>query len=94
MAGTSVKNNIGVEDLNIGVGTFNRRTSAGDSIVLTKISSIGDRGTAPPTTGEWLRGQIRWNTAPELGGNMGWVCTTAGTPGVWAEFGFISANPA
>jgi hypothetical protein len=53
-----------------------------------------DTGTAAPTTGTWTRGWIRWHSAPELGGFMGWVCTTAGTPGTWAEFGFISANEA
>jgi len=52
-----------------------------------------DTGTAAPVAGTWTLGWIRWNTTPTLGENMGWVCTTAGTPGVWASFGFISANP-
>lgn len=43
--------------------------------------------TAAPGTGTWERGDIRYNTTPSLGGNIGWVCTTAGTPGTWAAWG-------
>lgn len=43
-----------------------------------------DWGAAPPTTGTWARGWIRWNNAPSLGEASYWRCTTAGTPGVWA----------
>lgn len=35
-------------------------------------------GTAAPTTGQWARGDIVWNTAPSAGGSMGWMCTTTG----------------
>lgn len=52
-----------------------------------------DTAAAAPVAGAWTRGWIRWNTAPELGGNVGWICTTAGAPGTWASFGLISANP-
>ncbi len=34
---------------------------------------------APP----WTTGSIVWNTAPEKGLPIGWVCTVSGTPGVW-----------
>lgn len=44
-----------------------------------------------PTTGTWGVGDIVWNTAVASGGNIGWVCTTAGTPGTWKTFGAISA---
>jgi hypothetical protein len=87
------KSLIGIEDLNIGVGTFERRSSTGETLILNQIH-LGDTGTAVPTTGTWPRGWIRWHSEPELGGFLGWVCTTAGTPGTWAEFGFISANEA
>ncbi|PZG17798.1 hypothetical protein C1I95_14710 [Micromonospora craterilacus] len=43
--------------------------------------------TAPPSSGTWPRGAVVWNTTPSLGGPVGWVCTTAGTPGVWSQFG-------
>ena len=48
---------------------------------------------AAPTTGTWARGDIVWNSEPIPGGNIGWVCTSAGTPGDWYEFGVIEAAP-
>jgi hypothetical protein len=52
-------------------------------------------GTAAPTTGTWALGDVVYNTTPTAGGGaspfIGWVCTTAGTPGTWKTFGAISA---
>lgn len=48
-------------------------------------------GTAAPTVGNYMVGDILYNTAPMAGGNIGWVCTTAGSPGTWKVFGAISA---
>lgn len=48
-------------------------------------------GTAAPVSGTYLQGDIIWNSAPTAGGTIGWVCTTAGTPGTWKTFGAISA---
>ena len=47
-------------------------------------------GTVAPTTGTWARGDKVWNTSTLAGGNVGWVCTTAGTPGTWKSFGTIA----
>lgn len=47
-------------------------------------------GTAAPTTNAWTVGDVVWNTAPAAGGTLGWVCTTAGTPGTWKTFGGIA----
>lgn len=47
------------------------------------------RGSAP-TTGTWAVGDIVWDTSPTAGGTIGWVCTTAGTPGTWKAFGTIA----
>lgn len=47
--------------------------------------------TAAPTTGDWIQGDIVFNESPTAGGTIGWVCTTAGTPGTWKTFGAISA---
>lgn len=44
-------------------------------------------GPAAPTTGTYRVGDIVWNTAPVAAGVVGWVCVTAGTPGVWSQFG-------
>lgn len=46
---------------------------------------------AVPSAGTWsLRHQILQST-PAAGGFIGWVCTTAGTPGTWKTFGAITA---
>jgi len=47
--------------------------------------------SAFPTTGTWAVGDIVYNTVPTAGGTIGWVCTTAGTPGTWKTFGAIAA---
>lgn len=47
--------------------------------------------TAAPVSGTHNVGSTRTNTAPAASGNMGWVCVTAGVPGVWKTFGTISA---
>lgn len=49
-------------------------------------------GTAAPTAGTFAVGDIWANTDPQPGGNIGWVCTSAGTPGTWYAFGSISAE--
>jgi hypothetical protein len=45
--------------------------------------------SAAPPTGTWSRGDITFNTAPANPGNVGWVCTAAGTPGTWVTFGSV-----
>jgi hypothetical protein len=49
-----------------------------------------DYGNAAPTTGPHAAGELVYNTAPKPGGFVGWICTTAGTPGTWKTFGAIS----
>lgn len=36
-------------------------------------------------------GDIVYNSSPAAGGHVGWICTTAGTPGTWNTFGAITA---
>ncbi len=48
------------------------------------------RGTGAPTAGAWSVGDKVWDNAPISGGTMGWVCTTAGTPGTWKTYGAVS----
>ena len=47
--------------------------------------------TAAPTTGNAAQGDIVFNRLASAGGQVGWVCVTAGSPGVWRGFGTISA---
>jgi hypothetical protein len=43
-----------------------------------------------PTTGTWVKGDVVYNSDPDSGEYIGWVCTVAGTPGTWKTFGLIS----
>jgi hypothetical protein len=49
------------------------------------------RSGAIPSAGTWAVGDIIFHTTPIAGGVIGWVCTTAGTPGTWKTFGAIQA---
>ena len=42
-----------------------------------------------PEEGTYTVGDIVWNDAPASAGTIGWVCTTAGTPGTWKTWGVI-----
>jgi hypothetical protein len=58
----------------------------------SKITQFGHSisyGSAPPTTGTYVNGDIVYNTAPLPGGYVGWVCTNTGAPGTWKGFGLI-----
>jgi hypothetical protein len=39
-----------------------------------------------PTSGTWSQGDIAWNTRPERGTVLGWVCIKSGAPGTWRPF--------
>ena len=39
-----------------------------------------------PTAGTWSQGDIVWNTAPQKGTVLGWVCVKPGSPGTWRPF--------
>ena len=69
-------------------------------IVLTVISGPGAStvrspkigfASAPPTSGAYIEGDILYQTHPQAGGNVGWVCTASGQPGVWKSFGSIAS---
>jgi len=44
-----------------------------------------------PTNGSYRQGDIVWNTSPRPTGYVGWICTQAGTPGIWKTFGQIAS---
>lgn len=46
--------------------------------------------SAAPSVGNWLQGDIVYNTAPTAGGFVGFVCVVSGAPGTWKTFGAIS----
>lgn len=78
-------------DSTVGLGEWINNTNSGSLGDVTGfptgfIVKGGPRqylGTAAPTTGAWLAGDIVWNTAPTTNSARGWVCVAAGTPGTW-----------
>lgn len=48
-------------------------------------------GTSAPTSGTWERGDVVFNNLPSAGGNLGWICTTAGSPGTWKSMSTIAS---
>lgn len=47
--------------------------------------------TAAPTSQQYYVGDKVANATPAASGNIGWVCTTSGTPGTWKTYGTIAA---
>ena len=43
-----------------------------------------------PTTGTWTKGSIVWNSEPDMGEVLGWICIKGGQPGAWRPFGHIN----
>ncbi len=64
-------------------------------INLPGVTRINNRGlnnlSTPPDSRYWNVGEIIYNTTPTAGGYLGWVCITAGQPGIWKGFGLIEA---
>lgn len=61
--------------------------NAGEAYSAARVQM---RGTAAPVSGTWVVGDIVWADNVTAGGYIGWVCTTAGTPGTWRTFGAVS----
>ena len=49
-------------------------------------------GAKAPTSGNYNKGDIVWNTEPQPNSYIGWVCVVPGAPGVWLPFGTISSR--
>jgi hypothetical protein len=45
-----------------------------------------------PDSGTYTKGDIIWNTEPDVGRCVGWVCVRAGSPGTWMPFGEIKQS--
>lgn len=87
----------------LNIGTLYESNNLNIGELLPSLSNVSNRlsnqpyngtlkelyGTAAPTSGTWKVGDRVWNILPETGGNMGWVCVTAGTSGTWKPFGII-----
>jgi len=69
-------------------------TSINDIDATTAIRIAGHKtkySTAAPTSGTWARGDVVWNSNASASDTPGWVCVTAGTPGVWKAMANLAA---
>ncbi len=59
-----------------------------------QLQSYSKIGTAPsiPTAGFYTSGDILLNETVAVGGILGWICITSGTPGIWAPMGIVGAK--
>lgn len=51
-------------------------------------------GSAKPTTGTWIQGDVIINTGVLTFGNVGWICRVGGTPGTWQPWGISQLGAA
>jgi len=82
---------------------FDKITAPGGNVFNTHAVGVGYPGvdlngarsiifgSAAPSAATWRQGDICFNTGAAAEGTVGWVCTTAGTPGTWKAFGTIAA---
>lgn len=69
-----------------------RYSFAGEAGRIEGSAFVADDSAAPTSTELHHEvGDKVYNSAPAAGGNVGWVCTTAGAPGTWKQFGAIEA---
>ena len=90
---TAIPANGYARDLSVATAPAGANGSIGiEPYYFGSISQMKYRGlgSAAPVSGDYLQGDIIWNTAPTSGGFVGWVCTAAGSPGTWKTFGAIS----
>ena len=70
---------------------FTNTTPFHNEIDTTRKTMSSSPAGATSLNQTWGVGDIVYNSAPTAGGNIGWVCTAAGTPGTWKTFGSIEA---
>lgn len=79
----------------VSVGISSVEDPDADLTVKGSIKFSGKKfitGLSAPVEGNFNKGDICWNEDPKLHGNVGWVCTASGAPGVWNSFGAIGAS--
>jgi hypothetical protein len=82
-----IENNVTLHS-NLAIGGGVPVIASGRNHVLGQWQVISYADTAP-TSSQWQRGDIVFNTRPDQFHFVGWVCVEAGTPGSWRRFGEI-----
>lgn len=82
-----------VFDSNIPYKQSSSVTTGEDEVCLVMGGTRGSRifmGSAAPSSGAYVQGDIVLDTTPSASSFIGWVCTSGGSPGTWKTFGAIS----
>jgi parallel beta-helix repeat protein len=83
-----------IDQFVVGAGSglsFRNNVSASLLAPDTTMGRAIPAASAIPSSGTFQVGDVVFHSAPAPSGNIGWVCTTAGSPGTWKAFGTISA---
>ena len=83
---TAVNNGFDITDDVTSYVRFRYKT--GSTIVNTSTCTILHQD-AVPVSGTYKAGDLIFRVHASQGQNLGWICTTAGTPGTWTEFGIV-----
>jgi hypothetical protein len=75
----------------LSVGVKNPKESLEVSGNIRWANKLFASGNSAPDSGTYQRGDIVWNSEPKPNSYIGWVCTSAGSPGLWRPFALIAA---
>ena len=78
-----------VGSLGVNVSSIDSRTDLHVSGAIKFNDKLHLSGREAPTGGVFNEGDIMWNSDPQQGKFIGWVCIRAGNPGLWSGFGRI-----
>lgn len=78
-----------IGSMGVNVKTIDPRANLHVSGPIKFNDKIHLNGAEPPQGGTYIEGDIVWNSDPQPGRFVGWVCTRAGNPGLWSGFGRI-----
>jgi hypothetical protein len=78
--------------LSVGVKTLDSRADLHVAGAIKFNERLHQYLNAVPDNGTYDRGSIVWNTEPDVGRCVGWVCVRAGSPGTWMPFGEIKQS--
>lgn len=72
------------------IGTTSQRPATASAGAIRYQGQTHSYAKNMPTTGNHEQGNIVWNSEPEPGRSLGWVCVKSGAPGTWCEIGNVS----
>lgn len=78
--------------LKVGAGSMDTRVDLHVNGGIKFNDKVHTYASTAPEYGVYNRGDIVWNSEPELKKSIGWVCVKAGDPGVWLPFGEIKES--